>query len=354
MRYRRLRTKYLPLIWAWFFARALAPVMAAVIQTATATSSSAISVGATLNVVTPMNAVVVTAFGTMASGSAPLSITVHDTDNSPYVVYSQVSGANWTCVAVTYQKNGNTTPTVTIELGALSSIQLGVAEVSGITRLDAGPVGTSGATGNIQPGSMQTSSNLSIVFAVGYQNNSTPAGFTSLISSGSAPIGMGAYKVEGYSQTENPNFGASSAAWVAMQVAFSSGPTPLTLMPQTVITTTPSFLAKKPLPGQPIRTCAKLLIKSGPGSLIDLTCTNLTGSARFIQFFDAATVAAVTLGVTQPDLEFNIPANQTILIPISDKSGIPFTNGIVMAITVSESSSYVGTAGDVVTYPVWT
>jgi hypothetical protein len=119
-----------------------------------------------------------------------------------------------------------------------------------------------------------------------------------------------------------------------------------------VVCFSPNCPLSKPTAGAPIRVCAKTSIKGSAGVLFGLTMINVSGSTRWVQFFDAATVGAVTLGTTLPDLEFQILANSQILPYIPDY-GIPFGNGIIMAVTTTEGGLTVGTAGDVLTFPQW-
>lgn len=78
---------------------------------------------------------------------------------------------------------------------------------------------------------------------------------------------------------------------------------------------------------------AKTLIKGSAGNLFGMFFQNNTAVASFIQFFDAATVGAVTLGTTAPVWAAPIPASGILLIPVGHFALKNFASGIVFAAT---------------------
>ncbi len=77
---------------------------------------------------------------------------------------------------------------------------------------------------------------------------------------------------------------------------------------------------------------ALTLIKGSAGSLWGLFFLN-GGTASWIQFFDAATTGAVTLGVTVPVWAAPIPASGVLTVPPAARALLAFVNGIVYAAT---------------------
>ncbi len=111
---------------------------------------------------------------------------------------------------------------------------------------------------------------------------------------------------------------------------------------------------QKPPAGSPIRVSAKTLIKGSAGALLSLIITNTTGSTIWVQMFDAATTAAVTLGTTLPDLEFQVAANLSLNATIHlPSTGWPFGAGLVYAQTTAEKGATPGSAGDCLIFPTW-
>jgi hypothetical protein len=135
--------------------------------------------------------------------------------------------------------------------------------------------------------------------------------------------------------------------------AVKAASTPAALTdPALVVAISPNCGLSKPTAGSPIRVSAKTSIKGSASVLFGLTMINTTSSTRWFQFFDAATTGAVTLGSTLPDLEFQVAANSTLTPPLPS-DGIPFGNGIIMAVTTAEAGGTPGSAGDGLTFPVF-
>ena len=57
------------------------------------------------------------------------------------------------------------------------------------------------------------------------------------------------------------------------------------------------------------------LIFTGRGNLYGFLFEDNSGADTFIQFFDAASAGAVTLGTTTPDLTMKLPANSILAFP---------------------------------------
>ena len=80
-------------------------------------------------------------------------------------------------------------------------------------------------------------------------------------------------------------------------------------------------------------TGALTLIKGSPGKLWGMFFQNNTAGIAWIQFFDAATTGAVTLGVTVPVWAAPIPASGILTIPPAALALLAFASGIVYAAT---------------------
>ena len=78
---------------------------------------------------------------------------------------------------------------------------------------------------------------------------------------------------------------------------------------------------------------ALTLIKGSAGNLWGMFFQNNTAGIAWIQFFDAATTGAVTLGVTVPVWAAPIPASGILTIPPGARALLAFVNGIVYAAT---------------------
>ncbi len=79
------------------------------------------------------------------------------------------------------------------------------------------------------------------------------------------------------------------------------------------------------------------LAKTGKCSLTGFHLFNTSAAAAYVQFFDAAAAADVTLATTTPKMSFGLPASggATKSLP----SRIQFTNGIVVASTTTATGS---------------
>ena len=80
-------------------------------------------------------------------------------------------------------------------------------------------------------------------------------------------------------------------------------------------------------------TGAKTLIKGSTGNLYGMYFLNNTAVGSWIQFFNAATTAAVTLGTTAPVWAAPIAASGILSIPPGHFAQLNFSLGIVYAAT---------------------
>jgi hypothetical protein len=87
-----------------------------------------------------------------------------------------------------------------------------------------------------------------------------------------------------------------------------------------------------PLRANNIGTTVVPVISNRGGSLVMLHCNNPNTGVAFVQVFDAATNAAVTVGTTVPTLSFAIPGSSASGYALA-ASGIGFGAGIQMAAT---------------------
>lgn len=78
---------------------------------------------------------------------------------------------------------------------------------------------------------------------------------------------------------------------------------------------------------------------SNAGQLGQLYCYNPNGSAAYVQLFDVATTAGVTLGTTTPTLSFGLPASSYTEIVHVSTLGIHFANGLQIAATTTATGS---------------
>lgn len=81
------------------------------------------------------------------------------------------------------------------------------------------------------------------------------------------------------------------------------------------------------------------LIRTGQVFVNFLTAVNTTGSAAYIQLFDAAAAADVTLGTTVPTLVFKSAASDPMDPPHFPEDGVRFVNGVVAASTTTATGS---------------
>jgi hypothetical protein len=85
-------------------------------------------------------------------------------------------------------------------------------------------------------------------------------------------------------------------------------------------------------------------VKGAAGQLGSIYCYNPNASVAYIQVFDAATPAAVTLGTTAPKVSFGIAATSSGSLPLS-AMGIEFLSGIQAAVTTTATGSTAPSAG---------
>lgn len=79
-----------------------------------------------------------------------------------------------------------------------------------------------------------------------------------------------------------------------------------------------------------------LAVKASQGILHALAIINTTAAVAYVQIFDKAAVADVTLGTTTPDMVLGLSANQATYFADMD---IVFTNGIVLFSTTTATGS---------------
>ena len=340
--------------------------MAAVaVQAATAaTSASASTLSPTGgNPVVAANAIVAVAFGNCASPNPVFSDGINK-----WQTFFYANGNEWAAIGVAFNiaasstlaavtiKNTNAGP---IGVNAQEVSGLGTGTASGSTSLFIGQNSGSGAVGvarnmagpswiqNSAGGSLGglTCTNNSDYFVAVCGDDggslSLPGGFTNIVTSNSSPYGIGCYKIPTVYQNLNPSFGTAAGNWAGLMLGIKA-----------TSTARLDFLVKKPSPGAPIRTSVLQLVTGMPASLVGLGLINTTGSTRWVQLFDANAIASVTLGVTLPDLEFQVAQNAQIN-PFLPVKGVPFANGICAAVTATEGGSYVSSNGDVLMFPQW-
>jgi hypothetical protein len=98
------------------------------------------------------------------------------------------------------------------------------------------------------------------------------------------------------------------------------------------------------------------LIKGGGVRLVAFNASHIDAVDTFIQLFDTAATADVTLGGTVPDVVLSIPAGDATLRghiyePIGGPNGVNFQNGLVAAVTTTaDGNTAVTTAIDVTFY----
>lgn len=85
----------------------------------------------------------------------------------------------------------------------------------------------------------------------------------------------------------------------------------------------------------------KQLIKAGATSLYGLALWNNGIVNTFLQVFDAATTAAVTLGTTPPNYSFQVGANNSWEEKFAGESRLAFNNGLVLAATTTAAGGTV-------------
>lgn len=82
---------------------------------------------------------------------------------------------------------------------------------------------------------------------------------------------------------------------------------------------------------------AKATVIATPAILTGMSFVNGLAAISFVQLFDAL-IANVTLGTTNPDWEFPVPASVGALVNLS-ASGIKFHIGIVVGVTTAEKGA---------------
>ncbi len=88
---------------------------------------------------------------------------------------------------------------------------------------------------------------------------------------------------------------------------------------------------------------AKATVIAAPAILTGMTFANGLAAISFVQLFDAL-IANVTLGTTNPDWEFPVPASVGALANLS-AAGIKFHVGIVVGVTTAEKGAAAVGAG---------
>jgi hypothetical protein len=81
------------------------------------------------------------------------------------------------------------------------------------------------------------------------------------------------------------------------------------------------------------------LIFSGRGNLYGFLVEEMSGDDVFIQFFDAASAAAVTVGVTVPVMTMRVKADQSFGKDVNDSPLRFFGEGCVVAVTKTRTGN---------------
>ena len=89
-------------------------------------------------------------------------------------------------------------------------------------------------------------------------------------------------------------------------------------------------------------------LTTGPVRIYVLTATNSGTQQAFVQLFNVANAASVTLGVTVPDHQVPVGPGQSVLVPMPH-DGLQFSAGIAVASTMTDASN-VGSQGGVSIY----
>lgn len=96
---------------------------------------------------------------------------------------------------------------------------------------------------------------------------------------------------------------------------------------------------------------AKATVTIGEGNLMGVQVLNNQGAAAFIQLFDAL-IANVTLGSTNPDWEFSVPANTTTAFNPLPACGLKLRVGLVAGSATAEKGGTGSAAGVQVFYAI--
>lgn len=81
------------------------------------------------------------------------------------------------------------------------------------------------------------------------------------------------------------------------------------------------------------------LVFAGRGNLYGFLLEEMSGEDLFIQFFDAASTGAVTVGTTPPVMTIRVKADQVIGKDVNDSPLKFFVNGCVVAVTKGRTNA---------------
>lgn len=88
-----------------------------------------------------------------------------------------------------------------------------------------------------------------------------------------------------------------------------------------------------------------VLVFQGRGNLYGFLVEDNSGDDIFVQVFDAASAASVTVGVTVPAFTFRVKADQAFGKDVNDSPYKFFANGCVVAVTTLRNNSVSPSAG---------
>lgn len=90
-----------------------------------------------------------------------------------------------------------------------------------------------------------------------------------------------------------------------------------------------------PTPKSAVNVGNPVLLAAGPMSLYDLSVVNATGNPVYVQLFNQAAAASVTLASMTPDREYLVPAGSAGIpfCPQLPANGLAFSAGCVAAVT---------------------
>lgn len=106
----------------------------------------------------------------------------------------------------------------------------------------------------------------------------------------------------------------------------------------------PTVVQFFPLLLNALSTSVTAVKSSSAGRLGAIYCYNSNASVAYIQIFDAATPAAVTLGTTVPKLSLGVPTVQSSGLGPA-VLGITFVNGIQVAVTTTATGNSATASG---------
>lgn len=98
-------------------------------------------------------------------------------------------------------------------------------------------------------------------------------------------------------------------------------------------------------------TGAKATVTIGEGVLTGIQVCNAQAAVCFIQLFDAL-IANVTLGSTNPDWEFSVPASTSTVTLCVPTCGLKLRTGLVVGSTTAEKGGTGSAAGVQVFYAI--